>query len=826
MEAARLGRALQLASAELASMRQMQAGAAEAAEAAERAVKELVADRLACSEDWARVAVHSGGGTVEGARDWLRDRAEAEAKVAAAEVQGAESIDGGGGGGGGGGAVWDAGLALGQYSNLQPAETSDGLGSACDSPVWRATHTTFSTGGGDGPAVQTTRRVALKALRLADVAAIDRLARLLGRLRRLPGSVGGAGAGVWAPTAAFRTPVAGDEEPAHDVGLAAASGLRAQQALCDAYLELPYQPSARLATLADWMTECDGTDDGVLRVIVFFQRWLQAVATLHAAGVAPVSAAADAGVCVLRGAIDGSETDTDNERPLVTGAVWRGMLEPARAGGDGGVLPPEVATGGRNWTSASDVYIVGHWLYRALFGREPVLLPGRRGPEFPAVLPPQLLRCKQLLREMLDEEAEHRPTATAAAAAGFFSGGAAVEALEEAGGLVRLELRQQLLRAHIHALRTDGNGRDTRRGGAATQLTIRRGMVVDSVLQAFGALEMGNQSKLLLPLRVVFAGEPGVDAGGLTKEMWTLFGDDLFDQVRCSLLEPADPPPADRRFLPRPQMEAGDAGREDAAEVFAALGRVLVKVLVDEVPLAIPLAPSVFRFLLGPFSGPKEVDYTMTDYAAFDPAAARGCAQLLELEDAESLYLTFDAGDGLGEVDVTNANRDAYISWKIRWDLEGVRRPELEALRRGFQTVAGLRDHLALFAPAELTQLFCPTLPVLTPVALLDCTEFTGFQRGSPAPGLFRQVVGSWSETALRRLLRFVTAQDTLPRDANSGGGKIKVACQQGAEDETLPVAHTCFNRLDMPPYPDLDTMRARLQFCVDNLDNAGFGEA
>ena len=53
--------------------------------------------------------------------------------------------------------------------------------------------------------------------------------------------------------------------------------------------------------------------------------------------------------------------------------------------------------------------------------------------------------------------------------------------------------------------------------------------------------------------------------------MWTLFGDDLFDQVRCSLLE------------------LDSEWREDAAEVFAALGRVLVKVMVDEVPLAILL---------------------------------------------------------------------------------------------------------------------------------------------------------------------------------------------------------------------------------------------
>jgi len=44
-----------------------------------------------------------------------------------------------------------------------------------------------------------------------------------------------------------------------------------------------------------------------------------------------------------------------------------------------------------------------------------------------------------------------------------------------------------------------------------------------------------------------------------------------------------------------------------------------------------------------------------------------------------------------------------------------------------------------------------------------------------------------------------------------------------GGEDGThLPVAHTCFNLLDLPLYPDLETMRKKMHQAIENSE--GFG--
>jgi len=67
------------------------------------------------------------------------------------------------------------------------------------------------------------------------------------------------------------------------------------------------------------------------------------------------------------------------------------------------------------------------------------------------------------------------------------------------------------------------------------------------------------------------------------------------------------------------------------------------------------------------------------------------------------------------------------------------------------------------------------------------------------------------------RFLCFVTASTALPR------GQITVHKVGGGD---FPVAHTCFSRLDMPEYDDVALVHTRLRYCIDHLEEAGFGLA
>ena len=47
-----------------------------------------------------------------------------------------------------------------------------------------------------------------------------------------------------------------------------------------------------------------------------------------------------------------------------------------------------------------------------------------------------------------------------------------------------------------------------------------------------------------------------------------------------------------------------------------------------------------------------------------------------------------------------------------------------------------------------------------------------------------------------------------------------------GGADALLPLAHTCFNQIEVPEYSSYAVLRERIFFSLDHLDDAGFGMA
>ena len=104
---------------------------------------------------------------------------------------------------------------------------------------------------------------------------------------------------------------------------------------------------------------------------------------------------------------------------------------------------------------------------------------------------------------------------------------------------------------------------------------------------------------------------------------------------------------------------------------------------------------------------------------------------------------------------------------------------------------------------------------------IIAALQFSGFPATSRTPAHLRALLRRWSEAERKRFLVFVTAQSALP----SHGAKVKIARHGRTSD--YPTAHTCFNRLDLPDYgDDKEALRTRLQFCIDNIELAGFGIA
>ena len=89
----------------------------------------------------------------------------------------------------------------------------------------------------------------------------------------------------------------------------------------------------------------------------------------------------------------------------------------------------------------------------------------------------------------------------------------------------------------------------------------------------------------------------------------------------------------------------------------------------------------------------------------------------------------------------------------------------------------------------------------LTAEAVADTLRFNGYPKQSRIPAWLPLAVEQFSPENLRRSLIFCTGAPSLPPAGLLAGFEIGVQYQRCSE--ALPVAHTCFNKLDLPDYRD-----------------------
>lgn len=93
----------------------------------------------------------------------------------------------------------------------------------------------------------------------------------------------------------------------------------------------------------------------------------------------------------------------------------------------------------------------------------------------------------------------------------------------------------------------------------------------------------------------------------------------------------------------------------------------------------------------------------------------------------------------------------------------------------------------------------------------------------------FWNIVGSYSEEMRARLLQFVTGSSRVPLQGfkalqgstGAAGPRLFTLHLVDVDPGNLPKAHTCFNRLDLPPYPSEEKMMDKLTQAVE--ETCGF---
>lgn len=137
--------------------------------------------------------------------------------------------------------------------------------------------------------------------------------------------------------------------------------------------------------------------------------------------------------------------------------------------------------------------------------------------------------------------------------------------------------------------------------------------------------------------------------------------------------------------------------------------------------------------------------------------------------------------------------------------------PQVEAMRRGFFTVVPQRA-LSLLTWQEL-ELMVSGRPFIDVEQLRLHTDYEGYRADDATVKLFWRVFESLSDDERSKFIRFAWGRSRLPVAAQ-WGKRFKL--QRRATSETqLPLAHTCFFSVELPPYTSEARMRRSLLACI-----------
>ncbi len=309
---------------------------------------------------------------------------------------------------------------------------------------------------------------------------------------------------------------------------------------------------------------------------------------------------------------------------------------------------------------------------------------------------------------------------------------------------------------------------------------------------------------------VSFYGEVGIDGGGIRSDLWTA----LFSALRDSDLVEMSSSGSYwlRRWLIQfsaSNLSSGPLTADCRRRVRMFGDATFRSAIVDAQPIGLPLAPSTFGSLLGRKAG-------FDDLRLEDPELAQVLVNLIQsTEEGTSIPVDdFGAWDHqFSDALVSNSNVVPFCTSVAEWRLQKSRSDALTAFFDGFFYWIDKRLPLQMKSD-ELQIAVCGRRSEAAEV--MHLLTFVGFPSDSATPTLFQTFLLSLDHRDLSRLVRFVTGRATMPPDG------ICIRCTDKCCDH-FPVGRTCAQTLELPPYPSLAMLRAKMGIVISSVDALGF---
>ncbi|XP_065221289.1 probable E3 ubiquitin-protein ligase HERC4 isoform X2 [Planococcus citri] len=328
----------------------------------------------------------------------------------------------------------------------------------------------------------------------------------------------------------------------------------------------------------------------------------------------------------------------------------------------------------------------------------------------------------------------------------------------------------------------------------------------DNIVQdTIRELSIYDTTDLKKPLRVHFLGEEAEDAGGVRKEFFMLVLRDILDPKYGMF----------QSYEETNTIWFRDDTFEDDT-MYYLIGILCGLAIYNFTIINIPFPLAMYKKLL---NEPVRLE----DVKGLSPTLHKSLEDVLsynepDLEDVFSLHFDITR-DVFGEIkviplkpngeniSVTLENKQEFVDLYVDMIFNKLVESRFKQFSAGFHKVCGGRV-LQLFHAQELMSVVIGNEDYDWYQLENSAIYKKGYSSSDPTIRMFWEVFHEMSLEDKKKFLLYLTGSDRIPIQ---GMKAIKIVIQPTADDKYLPVAHTCFNLLDLPRYQTKERLRYKL---------------
>uniref|UniRef100_A0A1B0AP27 E3 ubiquitin-protein ligase SMURF1 n=1 Tax=Glossina palpalis gambiensis TaxID=67801 RepID=A0A1B0AP27_9MUSC len=374
----------------------------------------------------------------------------------------------------------------------------------------------------------------------------------------------------------------------------------------------------------------------------------------------------------------------------------------------------------------------------------------------------------------------------------------------------------------LRALRTELQALQPQSGHC--RLEVSRNEVFEESYRLIMKMRPKDMRKRLM---VKFKGEEGLDYGGVAREWLHLLSREMLNPQYGLFQYSRD----DHYTL---QINPDSSVNPDHLSYFHFVGRILGIAVFHGHCLDGGFTTPFYKQLLN-----KPI--TLNDIEGVDPDLHRSLTWILENNINNVIESTFSVeNNSFGalvvhelkpsgvSINVTEENKREYVKLYVNYRfMRGIEQQFL-ALHKGFSEL--IPNHL--LRPFDERELEL----VIGGISSIDVNDWRNNTRlkhctsDTPQVAWFWQVVEAYSSEMRARLLQFVTGSSRVPlqgfRALQGSTGAVgprlfTIHLTEDVPTQNLPKAHTCFNRIDLPPYENYQLLYDKLTQAVE--ETCGF---